>query len=79
MKFAIDKSLGDLGIKSIVIGIAKNINPQAELSPHVRWPHRAALGGDGHVGGGLDPRRAAAAAHRRDASKIGRASCRERV
>ena len=33
MKFVIDKSLGDLGIKSVAIGIAKNVNPQAELSP----------------------------------------------
>ena len=33
MKFVIDKSLGDLGIKSVVIGIAKNVNPHAELSP----------------------------------------------
>ena len=32
MKFVIDKSLSDLGIKSVVIGIAKNVNPQAELS-----------------------------------------------
>ena len=33
MKFVIDKSLGELGIKSVVIGIAKNVNPHAELSP----------------------------------------------
>ena len=33
MKFVIDKSLSDLGIKSVVIGIAKNVNPHAELSP----------------------------------------------
>ena len=32
MKFVIDKSLSDLGIKSIVIGIAKNVNPHAKLS-----------------------------------------------
>ena len=32
MKFVIDKSLGELGIKSVVIGIAKNVNPHAELS-----------------------------------------------
>lgn len=32
MKFVIDKSLDELGIKSVVIGIAKNVNPHAELS-----------------------------------------------
>ena len=32
MKFVIDKSLSDLGIKSVVIGIAKNVNPHAKLS-----------------------------------------------
>ena len=32
MKFHLDKSLCDLGIKGIVIGIAKNVNPQADLS-----------------------------------------------
>ena len=32
MKFIIDKSLSDLGIKSVVIGIAKNVNPHAKLS-----------------------------------------------
>lgn len=32
MKFCLDKSLCDLGIKVIVIGIAKNVNPQADLS-----------------------------------------------
>lgn len=32
MKFCLDKSLCDLGIKGIVIGIAKNVNPQADLS-----------------------------------------------
>ena len=33
MKFVIDKSLSDLGIKSVVIGIAKNVDPHAKLSP----------------------------------------------
>ncbi len=32
MKFCLDKSLYDLGIKNVVIGIAKNVNPQAYLS-----------------------------------------------
>ena len=32
MKFHLDKSLCDLGIKGVVIGIAKNVNPQADLS-----------------------------------------------
>ena len=32
MKFCLDKSLCDLGINGIVIGIAKNVNPQADLS-----------------------------------------------
>jgi len=32
MKFIIDKSITDIGIKSVVIGIAKNIDPQAKLS-----------------------------------------------
>ena len=32
MEFVIDKSIVDLGIKSVVIGIAKNIDPQAPLS-----------------------------------------------
>lgn len=32
MKFIIDKSIVELGIKSVVIGIAKNIDPQAPLS-----------------------------------------------
>jgi len=32
MKFIIDKSIADIGIKSVVIGIAKNIDPQAKLS-----------------------------------------------
>ena len=31
MKFVIDKSLDELGIR-VVIGIAKNVNPHAELS-----------------------------------------------
>lgn len=33
MKFILDRSLCDLGIESVVIGIAKNVNPHAELSP----------------------------------------------
>ena len=33
MKFILDRSLSDLGIESVVIGIAKNVNPHAELSP----------------------------------------------
>lgn len=32
MKFIMDESIGALGIKSIVIGIAKNVDPQAPLS-----------------------------------------------
>lgn len=32
MKFHLDKSLCDLGIKGVVIGIVKNVNPQADLS-----------------------------------------------
>ena len=32
MKFIIDKSIVELGITSVVIGIAKNIDPQASLS-----------------------------------------------
>ena len=32
MKFIMDESLKALGIKSIVIGIAKNVDPQAPLS-----------------------------------------------
>ena len=32
MEFVIDKSIVDLGIKSVVIGIAKNIDPQTPLS-----------------------------------------------
>ena len=32
MEFIIDKSIADIGIKSVVIGIAKNIDPQAKLS-----------------------------------------------
>jgi len=32
MKFIMDESIGALGIKSIVIGIAKNVDPQASLS-----------------------------------------------
>jgi len=32
MKFILDRSLSDLGIESVVIGIAKNVNPHAELS-----------------------------------------------
>ena len=32
MNFIIDKSIVELGIKSVVIGIAKNIDPQAPLS-----------------------------------------------
>ena len=33
MKFILDRSLSNLGIESVVIGIAKNVNPHAELSP----------------------------------------------
>ena len=32
MKFTIDKSLAELGIKSVVLGIARNVDPQAALS-----------------------------------------------
>ena len=32
MKFTIDKSLAELGIKSVVLGIARNVDPQAPLS-----------------------------------------------
>ena len=32
MEFIIDKSIVELGIKSVAIGIAKNIDPQAPLS-----------------------------------------------
>ena len=32
MEFIVDKSLRDLGIKSVVVGIAKHVNPNAELS-----------------------------------------------
>ncbi len=32
MKFTIDQSLAELGIKSVVLGIAKNVDPQAPLS-----------------------------------------------
>ena len=32
MKFIMDESIAALGIKSIVIGIAKNVDPQAPLS-----------------------------------------------
>ena len=32
MEFIVDKSLRDLGIESVVIGIAKYVNPNAELS-----------------------------------------------
>lgn len=32
MEFIIDKTIVELGIKSVVIGIAKNIDPQAKLS-----------------------------------------------
>ena len=32
MKFILDRSIVELGIKSVVIGIAKNIDPQAKLS-----------------------------------------------
>ena len=32
MEFIIDKSIVELGIKSVAIGIAKNIDPQAQLS-----------------------------------------------
>lgn len=32
MEFRLDKSLYDLGIKNIVIGIAKNVDPHADLS-----------------------------------------------
>lgn len=31
MEFRLDKSLYDLGIKNVVIGIAKNVDPQADL------------------------------------------------
>lgn len=33
MEFVLDKSMKDLGIEKVVIGIAKNVNPQADLSP----------------------------------------------
>ena len=32
MKFTIDKSLAELGITSVVLGIARNVDPQAPLS-----------------------------------------------
>ena len=32
MKFIMDESISTLGIKSIVIGIAKNVDPQMPLS-----------------------------------------------
>ena len=32
MKFIVDESMSALGIKSIVVGIAKNVDPQAPLS-----------------------------------------------
>ena len=32
MKIIINKSIAALGIKSVVIGIAKNVNPNAKLS-----------------------------------------------
>ena len=32
MKFTIDKSLAELGIRSVVLGIARNVDPQAALS-----------------------------------------------
>lgn len=32
MKIIFDKSISELGIKNIVIGIARNIDPNAELS-----------------------------------------------
>ena len=32
MKIIVDKSIADLGKKSIVIAIAKNVNPAAKLS-----------------------------------------------
>ena len=31
MKFTIDKSLAELGITSVVLGIARNVDPQAPL------------------------------------------------
>ena len=31
MEFRLDKSLYDLGIKNVVIGIAKNVDPHADL------------------------------------------------
>ena len=31
MEFRLDKSLYDLGIKNVVIGIAKNVDPHAAL------------------------------------------------
>ncbi len=33
MEFVLDKNMKDLGIEKVVIGIAKNVNPQADLSP----------------------------------------------
>ena len=33
MEFVLDKSMKGLGIEKVVIGIAKNVNPQADLSP----------------------------------------------
>lgn len=33
MEFRLDKSLYDLGIKNVVIGIAKNVDPHADLPP----------------------------------------------
>ena len=32
MKIIFDKSISELGIKNIVIGIARNVDPNAELS-----------------------------------------------
>ena len=49
MKFVIDKSLGELGIKSVVIGIAKNVNPHAELSASFLKKEK----GNGRLGSGL--------------------------
>ena len=33
MKIILDKSLEALGVKHVVIGIAKNVDPNAELTP----------------------------------------------
>ena len=37
MKIIIDKSIAELGIKSVVIGIAKNIDPNGKLGIEMRY------------------------------------------